>query len=64
MSDGWTATQASLAPKMACSRLKPSLAAHPEPGSRLLHCSKATSMKYGHLVRCIRFPPAVAMLRS
>ncbi len=51
-------------PKSACSRLKPSLAAHPEPGLRLLQCAKAVSMKYGQRVRCIRFPPTVAMLRS
>ena len=64
MSEGWTATQASLAPKMACSRWKPLRAAHPLPGSRLLHDENVVCMKYGQRVRCNRFPPAVAMLRS
>jgi hypothetical protein len=37
MSDGWTAMQPSLAPRIAWIRLTPPMASQPEPGSRLLH---------------------------
>ncbi|MNN55203.1 hypothetical protein D3C81_1700650 [compost metagenome] len=36
MSEGWVATQAALAPRMAWIRFRPSRAGHPLPGSRLL----------------------------
>ena len=36
MSDGWIATQSSLAPKMACSRLKPVLCRAPRPRDALV----------------------------
>ena len=36
-----------------------SVAWQPDPGWRLLH-GIVTSWKYGHLVRCSRFPPTVA----
>ena len=36
ISEGWVATQAGEAPRMACMRLKPSTASQPAPGSRLL----------------------------
>ena len=39
MSEGWVAMQASLAPRIACPRLMPPTAAHPEPGVRLLHAA-------------------------
>ena len=35
-SDGWVATQASLVPRIAWVRLRPSIAAQPEPGARRL----------------------------
>ena len=44
--------------------VEPVPAAHPLPGSRLLHDENVVCMKYGQRVRCNRFPPAVAMLRS
>jgi len=34
MSEGWTAMQDSLAPKIACVRLKPLIAPQPDPGAR------------------------------
>jgi len=37
MSEGCTAMQASLHPRIAFMRLKPSIALQPEPGFRLLH---------------------------
>src|SRR5438094_883001 len=60
---GCTAIHFSEAPKMACIRLYPCNAPHPEPGFLLLQ-GIATSKKYGHLVRCIILPPTVAILRS
>ena len=48
---------------MACVRLKPSRAAQPEPGSRLLQ-SAVTSRKYVPRVRCMMLPPMVAMFRN
>ena len=36
MSEGWVAMQASLAPRIACTRLNPPIAEQPEPGSRFL----------------------------
>ncbi len=39
MSDGWVAMQCSLAPRIACVRLKPPIAAQPLPGSRLLQAN-------------------------
>ena len=36
ISDGWVAMQESLAPRIACIRLNPPIAEHPDPGSRLL----------------------------
>src|ERR1700722_8076512 len=63
MSDGLLAMHASLTPRIARVRLKPLIAEHPEPGSRLLQ-AMAVSRKYTHLVRCNRLPPVVAMLRS
>ena len=36
MSDGWVAMQLSEAPRIACIRLKPSMASQPDPGWRLL----------------------------
>ncbi len=48
---------------MACVRLWPCNAAHPEPGSRLLQ-SAVTSRKYVHRVRCMMLPPMVAMFRN
>jgi hypothetical protein len=44
-------------------RFAPVIAGQPLPGSRRLH-GIATSRKYPHRVRCIRFPPMLAMLRS
>ena len=43
MSDGFTATHCGLAPRIACIRLWPPIAAQPLPGSRLLHCANAGS---------------------
>ena len=37
MSEGCVAMHASLAPRIACMRLRPSIAEQPLPGSRLLH---------------------------
>ena len=45
MSDGLVAMQSGLAPRMAWMRLKPSMAAQPEPGSRLLQLLKVGSVK-------------------
>ncbi len=45
MSEGCAAMQCSLAPTIACMRLRPSSAAQPEPGLRLLHASNAVSQK-------------------
>ena len=42
MSDGWVATQWSLVPSTALPRLNPSSAAHPAPGSRLLHADASS----------------------
>ena len=41
-SDGWVAMHLSLVPSMAWPRLKPSRAAQPLPGSRLLHGEAAS----------------------
>src|SRR6201991_273713 len=59
----WVATHDSLVPSTACIRLAPEIAGQPLPGCRLLH-GMATSRKYVHRVRCIRFPPMLAMFRS
>src|SRR5271169_6197405 len=63
-SPGYVAMQSELPPRIACCRFKPSIAAQPEPGSRLLHAVQDVSRKYGHRVRCSTLPPSVAMLRS
>ncbi len=62
-SPGYVAMHASLPPKSACPRLRPSSAAQPLPGVRLLH-GYVVPRKYSHRVRCRRLPPIVAMLRS
>ena len=63
MSEGLVAMQCSLPPRIAIVRLMPVIAPQPEPGSRLLQ-GMATSRKYMQRVRCSRFPPVVALLRS
>src|SRR5215469_5337891 len=63
-SEAWSAMQCSLAPRIACMRAAPLMAAHPEPGTRLLHAAVAGSRKYRQRVRWRMFPPIVAMLRS
>src|SRR5262249_29710740 len=40
------------------------MAAHPDPGARLLHAATPGSRKYRQRVRWRMFPPIVAMLRS
>ena len=64
MSDGWVATQNGEYPRIAMFPVSApgSAAWQPDPTSRLLH-GIVTSRKYGHLVRCGRFPPTVAMVR-
>src|SRR4029450_12987568 len=62
MSDGLVAMLFSLAPRMASMRFSPVIAAHPVPGSRLLHAI-AVSRKYMQRVRCRILPAVVAMLR-
>ncbi len=54
--------QASLVPRIAWPRLKPSSASQPLPGSRLLQRQRV-SRKYVQRVRCSRLPPTVAALR-
>src|SRR5438477_5463051 len=49
---------------MACIRFSPSMAEQPLPGFRLLHGVQVSSRKYGQRVRCIKFPPIDAALRS
>src|SRR5438046_8698907 len=63
MSEGLVAMQCSLVPRIASMRLAPVIAAHPVPGSRLLH-DIAVSRKCTQRVRCRRLPAVVAMLRS
>lgn len=41
----WVAMHSLLAPSTACMRLKPCMAAHPEPGARLLQASQLVSRK-------------------
>jgi hypothetical protein len=55
--------QCSLVPRIAWPRLRPSSAAQPEPGSRLLH-GETPSRKYEQRTRWRRLPPIEAMLRS
>ena len=57
MSDGWVATQNGEYPRIAMFPVSApgSVAWQPDPTSRLLH-GIVTSRKYGHLVRCGRFP--------
>ena len=43
MSDGWVATHAGDAPRIACMRLKPSIASQPSPGDRLLQREPSVS---------------------
>lgn len=64
MSDGWVATQNGEYPRIAMFPVSApgSVAWQPDPTSRLLH-GIVTSRKYGHLVRCGRFPPTMAMVR-
>ena len=62
-SDGFVATHCGDVPRIARSRCSPSRAAQPTPGCRLLHAF-VTSTKYRQRVRCSRFPPIVARLRS
>src|SRR5262245_7181209 len=63
-SEACSAMQCSLAPRIACMRAAPLMAAHPDPGVRLLHAATAGSRKYRQRVRWRMFPPIVAMLRS
>src|ERR1700730_17878737 len=63
MSEGCVATHASDQPRIASSRLKPSRAEQPDPGSRLLH-GVVTFWKYTQRVRCSKLPPVVERLRS
>src|ERR687895_642305 len=63
ISEGLVAMQCSLVPRIASMRLAPVIAAHPVPGSRLLH-GIAVSRKYTQRVRCRRLPAVVAILRS
>src|SRR5262249_45835619 len=63
MSEGLEAMHCSLVPSTAWLRLKPSSAAQPDPGTRLLQAD-TPSRKYGQRVRCITLPATVAMLRS
>ena len=61
-SDGCVATHESLVPRIAWVRLRPSMAAQPDPGARRLQAAD-TSRKYRQRGRCIRLPPIEAMLR-
>jgi hypothetical protein len=63
MSEGLVAMQSLLVPRMASVRLSPSIAEQPDPGVRLLQ-AMASLRKYIQRVRCSRFPPVVAILRS
>src|SRR5579863_9347493 len=63
-SDGFVATQSSDHPKIARLRLNPYRAEHPAPGRRLLQGRSSSSRKYAQRVRCMMFPPMVAMFRS
>src|SRR5262245_1761760 len=63
-SEACRAMQCSLAPRIACIRAAPLIAAQPEPGARLLHAATAGSRKYRQRVRWRMLPPIVAMLRS
>src|SRR5215469_10523781 len=63
-SEACSAMQCSLAPRIACMRAAPLMAAHPDLGARLLHAATAGSRKYRQRVRWRMFPPIVAMLRS
>ena len=64
-SDGCTATQSCVQPKMAWRSCRPASDVQPLPGSRLLqgHGSGSSARKYGQRVRCSTFPPMVARLR-
>ena len=65
-SDGCTATQSCVQPKMAWRSCRPASDVQPLPGSRLLqgHGSGSSARKYGQRVRCSTFPPIVARFRS
>ena len=58
------ATHSGVHPKIACARVSPSRAAHPEPATRWLHGSSVSARKYGQRVRCRMLPPIVAIVRS
>ncbi len=55
--------QRSLTPSTACMRFTPSMAAQPDPGTRLLQAVQLGSRKYWQRVLCSTLPPSEAMLR-
>ena len=64
-SEGCTATQSWVQPKMAWRSCRPASEVQPLPGSRLWHGqgSGSSARKYGQRVRCSTFPPIVARFR-